>query len=992
MAAGSLVACDASVPSESHEDSTENPETAAAQTSTGARRPLELFARTLPQADVALVEAGTGSGFVPAASDDESPVDLKVAAGGVFLRDRATGVAATFRLVGPSGSSSRIEGGLAVFEDDTDGSAQIVRARGDGVEDFVVVPEPRDHGSISYVLDLEQASALRLVGANLEVLDAEGAPRLRVQAPYVIDATGARHAASISVSDCAIDTDPTVPWHRPVRALDSSRCTMSVSYDESLPHPVLVDPEWLVSASMHFARTHHTATLLNSGDVLVIGGFDVTGAPVPEIEVLCPETTCSGGPTFTQAPGQLAVARGAHTATGISSNTQVIVTGGRTQRVGGTALASTEIYDVATGLVSAGPSMSVGRWGHTATLLPTGSVLVAGGEDNTSGSTAELYTPGGNFGAPIAMTEHRRGHVAETVTISSATQVLIAGGIGSLNNLAVASAELFNPATSSFAFVGNMTSQRAWATATQIEDAAGSVLIAGGTNNAGFYYPTADLFVPNGSGGTFQQQTLAMQRSRAFHTATKLIGQGKILITGGTNGSQVRAETEVFQVGASSSALASTMKAARDFHTATLLPSGKVAVVGGGVDGTPAAPDSGVVNVAAAISSEVLYRSNGEFCENNGECASDHCYKKSMSVTGVCCDDNCKDVCSSCFAADQAAPAPGDGTCAIVLDNTPIRPQCVSAVQLTLQCVAGIVEAAQVTSCGAYKCLDQERCRLACSGSNDDHCNTGYYCDQTVCREQLTPGEECSRDGECKSLHCVDGVCCDLPCDGQCQACDVEGFVGKCSQVEGAPHPNNGTRSECSGAGTECEGVCGSNPTHCDYDQTVECGDSTCVDGQRSFGRCSKEVDGVCGTANEDCGAFRCDDAGEACTTSCTTAADCSPNAACREKECVKVESPECDGDHTIIRPDDTTKDCSPFKCGEAGCFTTCRSVDDCVDGKVCDESGACIDPPPDPTAPDDGCSIGARPTSESARGPLGLLLVAMGLIASRVRRKEASR
>src|ERR1035437_3945072 len=90
------------------------------------------------------------------------------------------------------------------------------------------------------------------------------------------------------------------------------------------------------------------------------------------------------------AAGSLITARNAHTATLLPSG-KVLVAGG--EDTGGNALASAELYDPATNTWSAAGSLTTGRYAHTATRLPSGQVLVAGGEDTGGNSlaSAELY-------------------------------------------------------------------------------------------------------------------------------------------------------------------------------------------------------------------------------------------------------------------------------------------------------------------------------------------------------------------------------------------------------------------------------------------------------------------------------------------------------------------------------------------------------------------------------------------------------------------------
>lgn len=72
-------------------------------------------------------------------------------------------------------------------------------------------------------------------------------------------------------------------------------------------------------------------------------------------------------------------------------------------------------------------------------------------------------------------------------------------------------------------------------------------------------------------------------------------------------------------------------------------------------------------------------------------------------------------------------------------------------------------------------------------------------------------GDPCGPDDVCDTGNCVDGYCCDSPCTGQCQACDISTVLGTCTTVsDGTPH---GMRAACNGTGT-CGGLCdGASPT-----------------------------------------------------------------------------------------------------------------------------------------------------------------------------------
>lgn len=906
------------------------------------------------------------------------------ASGAIEITHEATGTGATVSLLGSIDTPRQDVSGHSVYPGGgPNGSDVIVRTSARGVEDHVLLSAPPASGELRYRFVPVDVHALRLVGHTLELLDDDGAPRVRVRPPYVVDANGERHAADMTVEGCAVDRDPRAPWGRDIPELEAASCDLVVRYDGALPHPVLVDPAWeVVTDFMGHQRTHHTSTLLPDGRVLVVGGFDETGAPVAQAEILCPEASIcgfGGGVGFT-VTGSLGVPRGSHTETLLVGDTHVLVTGGRTSRVGGTTLSSTELYDIAAGTFAAGPVMAVGRWGHTATRLATGDVLVAGGEDGVGASSAQLFNPSSGFGAAIPLVGgHRRGHMAETLGNGT---ILVAGGVGAVNNAAVATAEVFDVTLGTFSATDDMTSPRAWATATRLEDANGRVLIVGGTNNTGFYYKTVDIYDPTIGSGTFVQQLLQTQKPRAFHAATKLIGEGKVLVTGGFDGTTVHDDTEVFDSITATFVplLSTTMNQPHNFHTATLLTSGKAVVIGGGVNGTSTNPGSGSV-LGGADLAEILARSNGEPCNADGECLSNNCFDL---PNGVCCNESCTDICSSCFAAQQADPdANGDGVCAVVNETTVVNPQCTSGVQLILTCVAGEIDVSDVESCGAYAC-NGDACGTTCT--DDDDCNEDFFCQGITCTDKKLDGEACSDRTQCASGSCVDDVCCHSACEGTCQACDVEGFVGTCSQVtSGQPH---GDRDPCEGSGGECAGECGSNPLKCDYDKAVECGASTCSGGVRNFGLCSLEAEGECAETTNECAPFACNEDGVTCVAQCETVADCEEGAVCKtDGTCAVLSTDECDGT-SLLKADGTVEDCAPFLCSSRACLTQCSSVDDCAGGKVCDASGACIDPPPDPPPPDD-CTVVGAPRSGS---PLTLAAFALIGLAVAARRQERSR
>ena len=168
-----------------------------------------------------------------------------------------------------------------------------------------------------------------------------------------------------------------------------------------LPSPSVRLPTWTATGNMITARADHTATLLPDGKVLVAGGNDFVGS------------------NFV-----------------------------------GFLPASAELYDPSSGSWTATGTMVTPRTGHTATLLPDGKVLVAGGaggsgSDGGWATSAELYDPsGGSWTATGTMVSPRQWH---TATLLPDGKVLVAGGWGSrpisfeLANTATAAAELYDP-------------------------------------------------------------------------------------------------------------------------------------------------------------------------------------------------------------------------------------------------------------------------------------------------------------------------------------------------------------------------------------------------------------------------------------------------------------------------------------------------------------------------------------------------------------------
>ena len=313
--------------------------------------------------------------------------------------------------------------------------------------------------------------------------------------------------------------------------------------------------------------------LADNGSTYTVQVSDGFGNHVTSTPATLTVLSTAGPGTCIATLGDMSTGRSSHTATLLPSG-QVLIAGGG---AGGSFLGTAELYDPATEsftLTTGG--LNTAREFHTATLLQDGTVLIAGGNSSLAATaSAEIYNPATGTFTPTtgSLQAARQDH---TATLLPSGKVLLVGGRD--QTVIVTTAELYDPGTGTFTTTTNAPLvARTTHTATLL--GTGKVLLAGGflTANlasAELYDPTAGTFTATGS----------LSTPRAYHTATPVSG-GKVLMVGGA----ATAVAELYDPTAGTFSTAGSLLTARvQFHAAALLATGKVLITGGLGTGSPA--------------------------------------------------------------------------------------------------------------------------------------------------------------------------------------------------------------------------------------------------------------------------------------------------------------------------------------------------------------------------------------------------------------------
>ncbi|WP_437689552.1 kelch repeat-containing protein [Sorangium sp. So ce176] len=589
------------------------------------------------------------------------------------------GVEVRVREQGVVGEGTPVEQAVAYRRS---GGTSFWSATDHGVEEWLLLDEGVARGGEVVATWQVEGATLRARGEAVELVEpGRGAAVLRVSAPRA-------HARS----------------GRPVAmALRARGSRIELSVDAG-GEAVLVDPVWVLTAgAMNVARRDHTETLLPNGLVLVAGGWDVRPAAEVTLTLDSAELYDPAADSWSFT-GSMKHARGGHTATLLSTG-EILVAGGQQALVQdvGPIFETAELYHPETGTWTDATPMHEARVEHTATVLSSGKVLVAGGDaGDIAPKHAELYDPEADRWDVMAPMNFRRDRHA--ATLLSSGKVLVAGG----HSVAIvhASAELYDPDTDSWEVTTPMLDARDDPTMTLLPN--GEVLVAGGHDSALTPLASAELYDPETGGWT---PTRPMNRERQGHTAT-LLPDGLVLVAGGYGGeSTFQSSAERYDPAVNTWALTNPMRHARMGHTATLLSSGEVLVAGGG--------DAD----AALAEAERFALARGEACT-----AASACFSTDFCVDGFCCDAPCP--CGTCsaqgaegYCREAGSPAKAGSICApsrCVDDDHSAEP---ARCTLASSACPAQVEVA----CIAYRCDPQRgACRQSCASLDD--CAEGFVC------------------------------------------------------------------------------------------------------------------------------------------------------------------------------------------------------------------------------------------------------------------------
>ena len=338
---------------------------------------------------------------------------------------------------------------------------------------------------------------------------------------------------------------------------------------------------------------------------------------------------------------------------------------------------------------------------------------------------------------------------------------------------------------------------------------------------------------------------------------------------------------------------------------------------------------------------------NGAACTMASDCASSFC------ADGVCCETACA---AGCTACSNAKTGQASGLCRPVSDGTDPDNECAQqgadtcgtdglcngagACRLynaATQCAAamcsgstatsarncngnGTCNAGTTTACGTYAC-NGTVCRTTCASSSD--CALGNICSSGACVAAKANGAACGAAGECASLFCVDGICCESACVGACVACasaKTSQPDGICRAIPGGSDPDNECTPE---SANSCgrDGMCDGIGACRRWAAGTSCGTESCTGTTYTPARTCDGA-GTCPAATTtSCGAYAC--GATTCRTTCASNNDCAPGGACIGTVCV---APKANGAVCVAGSECASGSCVDGVCCETACTGSCSA------------------------------------------------------------------
>lgn len=344
------------------------------------------------------------------------------------------------------------------------------------------------------------------------------------------------------------------------------------------------------TGSMLEPRYFHNAVRIADLGVLVIAGEGTLEALGSRFDQVAPGTrgcasttrTMASAEFYHQASGQwstvapLPFPRSASGAVVLQSGIVLLTAGSES----GQSISDVQLYNVSTHRWTPTGPLHTPRFGHTSTLLASGNVLVVGGNNLQSGAgqvqdSVECYDPlTGHWQRKAWLPVDAMNH---TATLLPTGEVLVVGGYSGMQNTTLARAFLYDPTSRRWTERRPLPAPRMQHTATLLAD--GRVLICGGADEP--FGPAQDLaFIYDPVLNSWDRTLMCVPRKD--HSATRL-ATGEVLVVGASSLSQPEqaATAELYDPRSAQWSLTAPLQPGRFGHGACCLSTGQVLIAGG---------------------------------------------------------------------------------------------------------------------------------------------------------------------------------------------------------------------------------------------------------------------------------------------------------------------------------------------------------------------------------------------------------------------------